>query len=489
MNYTSELSGILRDRATPADSQAARTLFEYQAGPASVRLALVIVAVSLGMFVTLIPFARTPLAAAPWFIPLHQPVLVINDLITMTLLLAYFNLTRKHGILILACGYLYSAVMATVHLLSFPGVFAPGGLLGAGPQGTGYLHVFWHLGFPVSVITYSFLKQADRIADRPGRATAKAVALTLACAAVLGMLGTAGSDWLPQMLQDDRYSSAFNIGRYGQWIVTGLALAILFTRRSASTMDMWLVVVLSAWFFEIGLVSVFNAGRWDVGFYAGRAYGLVASSFVLIMLLIEHGRMYRDLAEAQATARTAARLQETQQVLGLALEAGRMGVFSWDLVRDRAWWSPKVEHDILGLQPGELVEQPNALTPYVFPEDRERLRAQIRDCIGNRSACDVEFRLRDAQGQARWASARGKAATTSGARRRWYSASWPTSRSASAAKRRPPRWKCISTRWRTNCRRSPGWRGRTAGSTGSTGAGTSTPGCRRARPKAGAGGR
>lgn len=373
------------------------------------RLALVIVAVSLGMFITLIPFARTPLAAAPWFIPLHQPVLVINDLITTTLLLGYFNLTRKHSILILACGYLYSAVMATVHLLSFPGVFAPGGLLGASPQSTGYLHVFWHLGFPVSVIAYSLLKQADRRADRPGWATAKAVAVTLACAAVLATLATVGSDWLPQMLKDDRYSSAFNIGRYGQWIVTGLALVILFSRRSASTMDMWLAVVLSAWFFEIGLVSVFNAGRWDVGFYAGRVYGLVASSFVLIMLLIEHERMYRDLAEAQATARTAARLQEAQQVLGLALEAGRMGVFSWDLVRDRAWWSPEVERNILGLQPGALAAQPDALTPYVFPEDRERLRAQIRECLGNRRECDVEFRLRDAQGQARWASARGKA--------------------------------------------------------------------------------
>ncbi|MFC5479349.1 MASE4 domain-containing protein [Massilia suwonensis] len=354
-------------------------------------------------------FARTPLEAAPWFIPLHQPVLAINDLITTTLLLGYFHLTRKRSILILACGYLYSAVMATVHLLSFPGVFTPTGLLGAGPQTTGYLHVFWHIGFPAAVIAYSFLKQTDRHVDRPGWATAKAMLATLACAAVLGTLATVGSGWLPEMLKDNRYSSVFNIGRYGQWIITGLALVILFTRRSASTLDMWLVVVLSAWFFEIGLVSVFNAGRWDVGFYAGRAYGLVASSFVLIMLLIEHGRMYRDLAEAQATARTAARLQETQRVLRLALKAGRMGVFSWDLVKDRAWWSPEVEQDILGLRPGELAAQPDALTEYVFAEDRDRLSAQIRDCIGNKRECDVEFRLRDAQGNPRWAFARGEA--------------------------------------------------------------------------------
>ncbi|MBF6907386.1 MASE4 domain-containing protein, partial [Acinetobacter baumannii] len=155
-----------------------------------------------------------------------------------------------------------------------------------------YLHVFWHLGFPLAVIAYSFLKQADQRVERPVKATTKAVLATLACAAALGTLATVGDDWLPQMLMDNRYSSAFNIGRYGQWIITGLALVILFTRRSTSALDMWLGVVLSAWFFEIGLVSVVNAGRWDIGFYAGRAYGLIASSFVLIMLLIEHGRMH-----------------------------------------------------------------------------------------------------------------------------------------------------------------------------------------------------
>ena len=408
MNYTSDLSGGSRDRDASADSQAARTLFEYDATPSSVRLALIIVAVSLGMFVALIPFARTPLEPAPWFIPLHQPVLVINDLITTTLLLGYFYLSRKQSILILACGYLYSAVMATVHMLSFPGLFTATGLLGAGPQTTGYLHVFWHLGFPASVILYSFLKQTDRHAERLGWATAKAVLVTLVCAALLSLLATVGGDLLPQMLKDNRYSSVFNIGRYGQWFITGLALAILFTRRSTSAMDMWLVVVLSAWFFEIGLVSVFNAGRWDVGFYAGRVYGLVASSFVLIMLLTEHGRMYRDLAEAQATARTAVGLQEAQQVLSLALEAGKMGVFSWDLPNNHAWWSPEVERNILGLQPGELASEPDALMRYVFVEDRERLRGQIRDCIDNQRECDVEFRLRDAQGNPRWAFARGK---------------------------------------------------------------------------------
>src|SRR5579875_1899788 len=145
MNYEFRAPGD-SGKTPVADSEVARTLSDYQASPASLRLALVMVAVSLGMFLALVPFARQPLPPANWFIPLYQPIIVMNDLITMTLLFGYFRLTRRYEILLLGCGYLYSAVMATVHLLTFPGVFTQGGLLGAGAQTTGYLHVFWHLG-------------------------------------------------------------------------------------------------------------------------------------------------------------------------------------------------------------------------------------------------------------------------------------------------------------------------------------------------------
>jgi hypothetical protein len=34
-----------------------------------------------------------------------------------------------------------------LHALSFPGLFSPRGLLGAGPQTTAWLYMFWHGGF------------------------------------------------------------------------------------------------------------------------------------------------------------------------------------------------------------------------------------------------------------------------------------------------------------------------------------------------------
>jgi len=46
-------------------------------------------------------------------------------------------------------------------MLTFPGVFAPGGLLGAGLQSTTWIYILWHGGFPIFVIAYALLKDAD----------------------------------------------------------------------------------------------------------------------------------------------------------------------------------------------------------------------------------------------------------------------------------------------------------------------------------------
>src|SRR5262249_41835156 len=57
------------------------------------------------------------------------------------------------------------------------------------------------------------------------------------------------------------------------------------------------MVVMCAWLFDIALAGMLNAARFDVGFYAGRVYGLLAASFVLIVLLTENGKLYARLVE------------------------------------------------------------------------------------------------------------------------------------------------------------------------------------------------
>src|SRR5205814_632727 len=62
-----------------------------------------------------------------------------------------------------------------------------------------------------------------------------------------------------------------------------------------AVLDLRLMVVMCAWLFDIALSAMLNAGRFDLGFYAGRIYGLLASSVVLMELLLENSMLYARL--------------------------------------------------------------------------------------------------------------------------------------------------------------------------------------------------
>src|ERR1700722_1775841 len=131
-----------------AAEQRSDVLSSLPAGRRQRRLAYAIIAASTMVFVILVPFAKVALRPVPAFIPIYQSALLVNDLITAVFLLGQRQLSRSHGLSLLAGGYLFTALMSTVHALSFPGVFAPTGLLNAGPQTTAWLYMFWHGGVP-----------------------------------------------------------------------------------------------------------------------------------------------------------------------------------------------------------------------------------------------------------------------------------------------------------------------------------------------------
>src|ERR1044071_8867511 len=120
--------------------------------------ALAVVGVSAVLFACAVPFAGVPLAPVPAFVASYQSALSINDLITAVLLFSQFAISRSRALLLLASGYLFTAIAAIVHALSFPGLFAPSGLFGSGSQTTVWLYMIWHGVFPLLVIGYGLLK-------------------------------------------------------------------------------------------------------------------------------------------------------------------------------------------------------------------------------------------------------------------------------------------------------------------------------------------
>jgi PAS domain S-box-containing protein len=272
--------------------------------PADRRLAFAVIAVSALIFACAAPFAGAPLPKVPAFIPSYEAALAINDLITAVLLFEQFAKLRSSAVCALASGYLFTALMAVAHALTFPDLFAPGGLFDAGPDSTAWLYVFWHGGFPLAVIAYALGKDRDAASIRHVGSvrTVFLVALAAVVAAVVGLtaLATAGKAMLPAIMAGNHNTLALTIAVGSVWTLSLAALAVLVWRRPYSILDLWLMVVMSAWLFDVALSSILNGGRFDLGFYAGRVYGLLAASFVLAALLLETGWLHDRLTAARA---------------------------------------------------------------------------------------------------------------------------------------------------------------------------------------------
>ncbi|WP_235834970.1 response regulator [Piscinibacter terrae] len=300
------MSGTLRDDPPPAQPQsslpaAAPVLSTAPAGPVERRVALGVVVASVLVFTGLAPLATTPLTPVWSFIPIYQTALIFGDLMTALLLLGQARIARSPGLQVLSCGYFFTAFIAAMHMLTFPGLFAPTGLLGATPQSTAWIYMFWHTGFPVFVLAYALpARGADSAppaaAGRPPGAGV--VVFAFVAAALCVMLATAGAPMLPAIMVGNHYSPAMRVVVGSVWMASLAAIVVLWRRKPHSILDLWLLVVMCAWVFDIALSAVLNAGRFDLGFYAGRIYGLLAASFVLVMLAAENGTLYARLARA-----------------------------------------------------------------------------------------------------------------------------------------------------------------------------------------------
>jgi signal transduction histidine kinase len=287
-----------------AETTTERTVFlsTLPASARECRFARIVVLVLLGLFLLAAPFAKVKLAEVWAFVPSYQSALLVNDLITAILLFAQFAILGAPALLVLAGGYLFAAFITVPHALSFPRLFVPEGLIGAGPQTTAWLYVIWHAGFPLAVIGYSMVRNGERV-RRPNLAIAVTCAIVLATVCGAAVLTTVGHDLLPAIMREDHYTAVLPLAVGAAWSLSLVALLVLWLRRPYSVLDVWIMVVMSAWLFDIALGALLNAGRFDFGFYAGRIYGLMAATLVLLVLLIETGAVYARLARSFAAER------------------------------------------------------------------------------------------------------------------------------------------------------------------------------------------
>jgi PAS domain S-box-containing protein len=370
---------IARDASSQeANIQAGkdRTVFlsTQPATPRDLKLAAAMVGVSAILFALAVPYAGVPLTPVPAFVASYQSALAINDLITAVLLFSQFSTLRSWAMLFLASGYLFTAGVAAVHALSFPGLFAPTGLLGAGSQTTVWLYMIWHGGFPLLVFAYALTKAPDggiKVGWPAGRAILTSVAAVGAALVALTWVVTGWHEWLPILLSGGRYTPVMIAVVSGVWCLCLAALAMMWFRRPHSVIDIWLMVVICAWLFDIAMAAMLNVARFDLGFYAGRIYGLCAASFVLGLLLVDNVALQAKMARLVGTLRREAafersRRAEHERLLTAVVESSNDAIIATSLDGSINAWNRAAEN-VFGYATSEAIGRHISI---IVPPDR-----------------------------------------------------------------------------------------------------------------------
>ena len=280
-------------------SQVQLGLFDTPPNRKEVRLAVTIVAVLVAAFFCILPVRDAQLGEVTAFIPVVDGIMLLGELITATLLFAQAAVFRSRALIALGTGYVFAALLLIPHALTFPGAFAPAGLLGAGVNTTAWVAVARRLGFPIAVLTYVSLKSSESRTG-PERSVAgmfsPAIAAAVVAAVAISVLATAGHDLLPgyfvnRSALNYRAALLYQSATAFSFIIAGV---VLFLKRT-SVLDLWLLVAVASWIIETLLVIVLTA-RFTAGFYA--LYGLILFShlFVMMALLAESNRLYARLA-------------------------------------------------------------------------------------------------------------------------------------------------------------------------------------------------
>ena len=314
------------------------------------RLTLVLAATVLIATTIIAPFGAIQLRRIDGFIPATESAIIITDFLTAVLLFSQSRIIGSRGLLLLASGYLFSALMVVPHLLTFPGAFAASGLLGAGLSTTAWLFIFWHLGLPVSVIGYAYL-----IDERRALATSAiywSVALVIGLVLVLTWIVTVHDDALPALFVDQIgftvWANRITSMDFGISIV---ALVVLW-RRQKSVLDLWLIVSVCALVAELASTTFVITSRFSLGFYTQRIFSLGASTIVLSALLAEAVVLYARLANAIVRLRHE---QETKIMSAQAITAAIAHEIRQPLTRITAG----------GVQPSDFLKRshPNSIKP------------------------------------------------------------------------------------------------------------------------------
>jgi signal transduction histidine kinase len=271
------------------------------------RIALGVIIFILSAVVIVAPFASVRLFRVDAFLPVIQAVMCVVDIITAAFLFAQYSIHPKYALLAVASAYVFSGLFAFIQTLAFPGAYSSTGLIGDGVDTAAWLFVLWHTTFLLGVIAYALLKDAEGAVTPASKSTTVVIAMIIICVltATVGLtwIVIEGAGYLPRLFTSVASQTLFARGLdVFLWLLSIAALVLLFVRMR-TILDLWLIVILLAWWPNFVAAIFVPVVRFSLGWYASRSLTLAASSMLLFVLLAETAALYSRLAGANILLR------------------------------------------------------------------------------------------------------------------------------------------------------------------------------------------
>jgi len=108
-------------------------------------------------------------------------------------------------------------------------------------------------------------------------------------------------------------------------------------------------------------------------------------------------------------------LRLMRERMTLALQAGQMGVFDLDMVKDVLWWAPQT-YDVFGVSPETFTPTRESVIDLVHPDDRKGFIQGRLQALARREPFVQEYRCLRPDGRITWISHRGHAEYDAGGR-------------------------------------------------------------------------
>ncbi len=351
------------------------------------RVALAVSFFVLAVFFTTLPFARIGWVSFPGFIQIQKTLMLVSDLITAALLFGQYSIGRTRALNMVAGGYLFTALIAVPHALTFPQVLSETGLLAAGPQSAAWLYLAAHAVLPVTIIAFAARREDDHMIDDPP--SGAVLPITGACLVAVGavvatsMIVTLGHRWLPPLMEGSSYTIEAHVAVGAALCLPLAALLMLARRRPPALVELWLMVVMLTWLCTMTLGAFVSRGRYDIGWYVGGVFDWLTSIFVLLMLISETVGLYaRQMRAAEVEHRDRERrVTEMEAVLIHLSRVSGLGRNVSSLVHEVSQPLTAISNYLAaGLQ---LIEEPNTERLKRLlrqsAEQAERASAIIRD--------------------------------------------------------------------------------------------------------------